>query len=403
MSVVAGKGGGVVYLPAGTYRVSALTIPNKVSVAGDGRSSSWLKGKITAGSDLTVSNLKLGVAGKSFTVANGAHDSAFESCEFTGGGDQGTSDPAVVIFYPKRYGHDFSFRDCVIDANAGNGNGVTVWDYGRATAHFENIVFDHCHFLGSPCMNLEVQQGDDGQPIVTGFKNINVYDSVFEASGSEQVSYGGKFLSAGGDFASGWCTVQGCTFKGSGANSLYPWGQGIEMGNVTHMVFSGNTVLRGRGAMLNHDSWPGKPGYDVITNNTFDATRGTVAAASDAIGLFFEGDGNTFSGNTVITNTGGGPVLFVTRANGNVFENNSITDTRGADTAHECIYAKQTSCNNHFTGNRLSTAKKYGCVTIVDNSNDNWLTSNTFLMPSSLPIAVGAGLRVNLDGNIFAP
>ena len=59
--------GGVVYCPAGTYKIAGqLTIPDGVSIYGDGMTASWLEGNIVFGSHSTFSDLKMGASGSTY-------------------------------------------------------------------------------------------------------------------------------------------------------------------------------------------------------------------------------------------------------------------------------------------------------------------------------------------------
>ena len=71
-------------MPAGTYKVSSLSIPNGITVEGEGHAKSWIKGGILFGSRDLIVGLKLGDVGKRTHNEAGATQTVFERCRFRG-------------------------------------------------------------------------------------------------------------------------------------------------------------------------------------------------------------------------------------------------------------------------------------------------------------------------------
>ena len=164
-AVSAAKG---VYLPAGTYRVSSLTMPDGLAVFGAGMGRAWLKGHLAFGSNELISDLKIGDAGKS-AVNNqaGAAGTVFARVRFRGGGGSGWH-ASVVLLGGSAPAPTSPSSVCEVERNVGiedssfsNGyNDITV--YESRGDHVSDITFDGCHVgvsngvaTGSPRMGLE--------------------------------------------------------------------------------------------------------------------------------------------------------------------------------------------------------------------------------------------------------
>jgi len=187
-------GGGTVYVPAGVYKISTFTIPDGIGMAGEGMDASIVAGTFLYSSNDAFTGLQIGADGvslKSLKDANNSnvHDTQFKSCRFVGG-------PAAISFVDRR-ASNIIFSDCVIQPNlAQSGDGVTIVERGTATMHFENIEFIGCHFMGASMFNFECIQRDphDGYPVITGYRNINLIDCVFEPSAGQSISYDSNSL-----------------------------------------------------------------------------------------------------------------------------------------------------------------------------------------------------------------
>ena len=216
------------YFPAGTYKVGALAVPRGADLVGAGATRSWLSGHLEIAGDCRLRDLELGVKGAALHFADGASHTTFERVTFTGGGAM-SGDGCVVSFESGRAASYLTFRDCTIGANPFDGNGVSLNSLGWSGATYHDIVWQRCHFMGSPRMDLECTQRFDGMHAITaGYHTITVSDCLFEPSGSEAISFDATGRG-------GLSTISGCTIKGAGWNSAYPWQEGVEFNHAVGM------------------------------------------------------------------------------------------------------------------------------------------------------------------------
>jgi hypothetical protein len=160
----AGKDVGV-YFPAGTYVVSTITLPAGVTLIGAAANTTWLEGQISVAGQSNLSDLQLGVAGHALRFVNGASHTTFAGVDFVGGGSTG-SDGCVISFYGGGAASFISFDNCTIGADPYSGDGVSICDDGWSGATYHDLVWQDCHFLGSPRMTFEcIQRADGVHPI----------------------------------------------------------------------------------------------------------------------------------------------------------------------------------------------------------------------------------------------
>jgi len=397
MNAVAEHGGGVVHVARGTYRVTNLTIRDRVSIAGEGAARTWLRGRVTAGSKMTIRRVRIGARHLAFHLTRGATDSLFDHVTFVGGGPMSSDDDQGVIRLAGGRGASFiTFRSCTIGANSADGNGVSIVDSGWSGATYHDISWQDCHFLGSPRMTFECIEYLDGRHTqTTGYYNIDLRDCLFEPSGSQTISYGGK-----GSF-SGRSTISGCTIKGAGWNSAYPWGQGVEFNGVVGMQFTGNTVDRCRGSMINHQGYAGTTTANVFSGNTFDGTTSHISAAPTATTTcitYINVTGSRFDDNLVKSNAGG-QLVYLSGSSGNTFSGDTLVDPRAQADAHQCIWVAKRSLNNTFSSVRFVSPVPHGTAVFVDGADHNTIQNSTFVTSGSAPVRADPGLTVRLIGN----
>ena len=385
--------GRAVYFPSGIYRVGHLTLPAGVVVVGASMDTTWLMGAIETSSGVRLSNMKLGIDGETSSFTNGASGVRFQRASFVGGG--GSSDAAVITFeWGKRAG-GVVFSRCVIGTNAGRGNGVSVISNGYPGATFHDILWDHCLFRSSQRMSFEcIQRADGVHPMTSGYRRIDLRDCTFAAAGSECISYDGTP-------DCGWSAVNGCTIEGAGASTFYPWGQGVEFNTVTHMTFSGNTVYRCRGAMINSSGLPDVTSSTTYSDNVLDATVSHIPLPMDDTASAIEMNGvseATFVNNVVRSDTGG-PMLYAARSTANSFRGNTFTDIRSSGAARQCLFLANGSSQNTFRGNGFVSASTDGLVTIREASQDNRFVGNAFTGSSGRLFDLQSGIRVYQQGN----
>jgi hypothetical protein len=394
----AGKDVGV-YFPAGTYRITSIVLPADLTLVGAGAGKTWLEGQLTVAGQSRLYDLQLGAAGQALRFGDGARHTTFASCRLVGGGGMTSGDnEGVIRFGGDRSASFITFTDCEIGANSANGNGVSIVDTGWSGGTYHDLVWQDCHFLGSPRMDFEcIQRADGVHPITTGYYDINLVGCVFEPSGAEAISYDSPTSAAGHS------TISGCTIKGAGWNSAYPWHQGVEFNGAVGMTFTHNTVYRCAGAMINHQQ-DGTVSDNVFSDNVFDGTVsyiGTPASSPDII-YFNNVTGATFDDNVVKTNFGSLLIGLVGSSN-NSFVGNQVIDTRAQADAQPCVWATTGSSHNLFIADSFTSAVPYGIAVITRGSNENTIMDSTFSQAQGASFAVDHGLVVNLARNTYNP
>jgi hypothetical protein len=380
-----------VYFPAGTYKITSIVLPDNVTLVGAGADTTWIDGRLQAGSASQVSDLTLGGIGMAFRFVNGASHTTFTRVSFVGGGSMTSGeDQGVIRFSGDRAASFITFTDCDIAANAGGGDGVAMVDTGWSGGTYHDIIFQGSHFGGSPVMDFEcIQRADGVHAITTGYYNINLSDCVFEPSGAEAIS----FDSPTG--AAGHSTISGNTIKGAGWNSAYPWHQGVEFNGAVGMTFTHNTVYRCAGDMINHQGY-GTASDNVFSDNTFDGTVSyigqTPTLSTDTI-YFVNVSGATFTNNVVKTDVGG-PLVGLSGSACNSFQGNSFIDTRAQAAAHQALWVTGTSTKNVFDDCLLQSPVQYGTAVFVSGATANTVENSTFVSSGSAPVRVGAGLAL---------
>lgn len=396
----AAKAGRAVSVPRGTYVVGTFTLPADVTLVGAGMGQTHIKGRVAASSGDKLRDLTVGIDGGSFRFVNGARDVLFERVAFVGGGGSGDDlvDRGVVRFHDGRRASFITFRECTFGRNSADDNGVSVIDRGRPDATYHNILFDRCLFLSSPRMSLEViQRPDAGQPVTTGYRNIDLIGNVFEPAGSEAISFDAKGGSAGHS------TLSGNLIKGAGTNLAYPWGQGVEFNGAVEMVFTKNTVYRCRGPLINHQGDGRTPSNNVFSGNTFDTTVSHI----DQLPSEFAGTieylnvvGARFVNNTVRTNVGGQQIV-LSGSSRNHFSGNRVSDARPAPQARASVWLVEDSSNNAFRGDYFDAAADRAVFCASSGSNNNTVTKCTFVTHGVPPVWAAPGLKLKLVQNTY--
>ena len=337
-AIQAAQPGDTVYVAAGTF-TGSVTVPDGVTVVGQGSSSSWLKGKLTFGSNVVVRDLKIGDAGM-YAVNNkdGASNTTFERVRFRGGG--GVNWTYVVKLGGSGGDCDHvTFKDCQVERNLGvevdgsdrGFNDVCIWT--SANARVSDVTFEGCHIgvsngqgghdTGSPRMGLEcfVSGGTTGY----GWRNITLRNCVFEAADCHTADFSDQPEARGTGLL-----IEGCTFKGGGYTDVkWQWTLALEM--PLNPVIRNNTFLRGNGvwgyelAIANR----GNAGYTTtgatITGNLFDldADNG-IPPVTDGWPFVLKGYDNRFTDNTVRCHYGTKALFVLDSAYRNVISGNTL-------------------------------------------------------------------------------
>ena len=271
--------GGVVYCPAGTYKIAGqLTIPNSVTVYGDGMTTSWLKGHIVFGSHQTFSDLKMGDTGE-YGVVNGltASYTTFQDCYFVGGlasdNDAAGHPPFGIneIMFGSSHGPvtHITLEGCRIGGGPKNACDMLILDHNGCVS---DITIDNCYFETGQFMGFACGTRPDDATATGVYQRVNLTNCTFAPQASEAISYDGPSFNAN-------CTISNTLIEGYGTDPN-TYDQGFEINGVPGFTVSGVTIWSGGDRAWNL-SGPTVSGVPVpcnwsFTNCVADMTEGTV-------------------------------------------------------------------------------------------------------------------------------
>jgi hypothetical protein len=267
-----------VRVPVGSFAVD-IVMPDNSILEGYG-DSSWIQGSITIGSNCIVRNLKIGYDNKPTLFQNGANNSKIINCTLTKGDSYG------ALYANDVKATNILFDRCIFDG--ATANGVKFVDKGTSSKHLENIEFHQCIFRNNNRMNFEIILRQDGtNNIVTGYRNINLIDCVFNGrtslySGQDtyiNVSYDSNMLTDGSNFAGGYSTIKGCTFN----DGMYV----LEMAGAIKMNIHNNSINGGVTKCISTSQ----------INNYSNKTLFTDNYISTSAEAQFQGKDNIITGN----------------------------------------------------------------------------------------------------------
>ncbi|HUD03181.1 MAG TPA: glycosyl hydrolase family 28-related protein [Patescibacteria group bacterium] len=384
----------VAYVPAGTY-AGEFNIPDSLTLVGASKDTTWLKGKLTFGSNDTISGLKIGDTGDSAVHnRNGASYTTFTDCHFRGG-SPGAPDGnfSTIALGDDGSTNHITFKDSDIERNLGLGDNIGIVEDGSTSggAHVDSITFDNDHVgvsngrtdisrnIGGPRGGIEIWTNSNNGTALHGWSNINILNSTFEATDSFCIDLADMPL-ASGQRASGPVRVAGNTIKGGGWGSAQPYGYTLAIESPKGVIIENNTIYRGRDSTMGTGASSGLPSGYIIRNNIIDLSFDngiTVDSSPYSKMMEFQGDSATFSGNTVTTNVGGITLQLDQFTNGTV-TGNGFNELRSSNTPWALAYG-QTS-NTSITGNTFRTAATTNSVLWDAGGNsNNTITPNTFL------------------------
>ena len=393
------EGRATLYIPGGTYKLRRLALPDGLRITGADSRRSWLKGGVVFGSGQYVRRLRLGRLGYSTQNGRGASGTVFEECRFRGGGGAPGSIDAPVLQLGFRHSVEhITFKDCLIERNLGTENArhsrgfnnIGITEVAAAGhAHVDSITFDGCHVgvsngrtdiprnIGGPRAGLEAYTDPNGAP-VHGWSNLNLVNCVFEATDSFCVDLADTPLPSG-ERASGPARIAGCTLKGGGWGGA-PFGYTLCLEAPKGVVIENNTIYRGYNNTLGCGASSGIGGGYIIRDNTIDCTFDNGITPLPATGyhamVLLLGDGNVFTGNTIVTNVGGPQLELQNFTRGSVTGNTLIE--KRTSSAPWAINVWDSS-GSTVTGNTFRTASTSAPVIHYQGTNaNNTVTSNTF-------------------------
>jgi hypothetical protein len=382
------------YVPRGTYKMRPVSLPDGLKIKGASSTGSWLRGRITFGSNCVVRDIKLGDAGYSTRNGANASNTRFERCQFRGGG--GTGYDAAVILVGGQYScGGITFKDCNVERNLGVENGACTLGFNNISinemgqlggAHIENVTFDGCHIgvsngaagrnIGSPRAGLEATTSSSQGTIVHGWNNINIIDCIFEATNSFSIDLA-DFPLASGQRASGPALISGCTIMGGGyTNGTAPFGYSICLEAPHDVIIENNTIYRGYMDAIAVDG-----GSYIIRNNIIDLTYDNGITPEDNIYNFQNELTATgiVTGNTFTTNQAGCPLSLDGMSNGTV-TGNTFIEQRSTGGAWPLVYKNCVSTT--ITGNTFRTAATSDAMNIMKDAGSNTnvtIAPNTYL------------------------
>ena len=327
--------GGTVRFARGVYKVSAITVPNGVSLVGAGMNVCWIRGRVTAGSHVTLRDLKVGAKGYSFRLTAKARLSTFEHVRFRGGGGSGGDAPVILLGDWARSCDHITFKDCKVECNLGvedssfsrGFNNIRITENAApGGAHVDSITFDGCRIgvsngvrSGCPRMSLEAYTADlAGTGVFThGWSNLKIIGCVFEAADWYNIDLA-DHAKPDGSRASGPALVSGCTLKGAANYTICVESpKGVVIENNTIYRAATNTFKMGWRDMSTVDP------ATVVRNNLFDLTVNNGFSAGSPL-FWLKGGDNRFTGNTVKT-TSTGRIFELTQARDNTVTGNLLT------------------------------------------------------------------------------
>ena len=328
--------GGTVRFARGVYKVTAITVPNGVSLVGAGMNVCWIRGRVTAGSHVTLRDLKVGAKGYSFRLTAKARLSTFEHVRFRGGGGSGGDAPVILLGDWARSCDHITFKDCKVECNLGvedssfsrGFNNIRITENAApGGAHVSNITFEGCHIgvsngvrSGCPRMDLEAVTLDlSGAGVYAhGWSDLVVRGCVFEAADWYNIDLADWPLTGTQTRASGPALISGCTLKGAGKYAICVESpRGVVIENNTIYRAGMNTFKMGCGDMS------AAAPATVVRGNLFDLTVGNGFSAGSPL-FWLKGAGNRFTANTVRT-TSTGRIFELTQARDNTVTGNTLT------------------------------------------------------------------------------
>ena len=440
IKAAAARPGSTVYLPRGTYQCGSITsLSDRVHLRGEGRSVSWLKGRLDFGSHSRVSRLTIGDVGSS-AVANrpGATGTTFRACRFHGGGStEGVNGSVVYLGGSQGSVSRILFSGCEIertsyvppaglDAFARNvGNTITIHEFThrRDGAHVERITFRDCHLgasngreKGALRMMMEAYCWDGGTGLAYhGWKRLTFDGCTIEAADTTGLDFADDRLLTGSDparHASSGVLVKGCTFLGARRDETYGHGglpivyecpTGIVIRNNTFYASPQEAI--GGSKVRESTNAPAM----LIKGNTFDMTRSPVGLTHQKgepiislVGYNSRVVGNRFlydSGRAILIKSGGGSRATV----GNVVRRNTFTDLRtagGEPTIHFADDFGRGCFNNRIVANTIRNRGAGRAGVIYQNSvtGANYVVDNVISCGGSAPFLVRSGKIVS-SGN----
>lgn len=394
----AAKAHATLFVPPGTYKAN-VAIPSGVTVRGAGMKSSWLKGKITYGSNCVVRDIKLGDAGYSVQHRNGASNTSFTRCRFRGGGGA-TTNAAVLLLGNTNSGHHFTFTDCDFERNCGTEDAVHSLGYNivslnnEATSggvQIDYVTWKRCHFgvdnglsqVATPRAGIEAT--NRLTPAVKGYSYISVIDCVFEKTGIFSIDFADAYNKSNN------VVIRGNLIKGAGVG--HHWGYAVCLEMPIGSIVEDNTFYRCYSHPIKFAYSDGVTNNSIIRNNTFHLDVDNGITPQRAV-FYITGGGTQIYGNTIVMDYNERVWEFFGAYDTAAYSNTVTHKYAGASAEDWAAFSDSTNVRVAGTGtdstrNALETYQTSAPGWLVGSGNSNITTSPNTLIPLNRPAFVG--------------
>lgn len=338
---------GTVYLPPGTYAISASFVPSaEVSIVGAGRKSTFLKALagFTSGTGLiSVSSVDRVVVQNIGFVSNGqaargvninaSTDSVVAYCHF----DSGLYD-AVTL--------EGGSRRCVIDHIVSDGS-TTIENVSFIDVSYCELTHSHIKGSGGGRNGIEVYLNTPGE--LVGNRIIGNY---FESTGGAGVALLGDTGTV----------VSGNTVTSPGTYGIYAESRTIStvVYPSTGGSFTGNTVIGGPTGIqttggvklsVSGNSVRNTTSHGIIAAGNYNTISANSVSNAGGIGIYVPGSYNQIAGNIVTDSFNAGIDV---AGDSNSVAGNTSTDTRTSKVQTYGIFFESGADNNTYGANKLT-------------------------------------------------
>ena len=388
-----------VWVPAGTYRVQRLVLPDRITVRGPGSDLAWIEGGLSFRSFDLVAGLKIGDRKASTGNHGGAAQTVFQDCRLRGGGGAGYDSAVLTLGSSSGSSRSLdhvTFSDCEIERNLG----VEDWSVNRGSgrgfndisvhenpaaggSHVTDLKFVGCHIgvsngagghdTGSPRAGIEVWSGPG--KVAQGWHRVTIRDCTFEATDRFCIDFSDD-PKASGRHVAGPVLIEGNLIKGGGYGpGKHPRSYSICLEAPRNVTIRGNTIYAAYASTVCGSYGPAS--HTVIVDNIINLTvdNGVHQTGDEAVVL--KGRGGVFVRNVVYAGVGSGPLLYLKETARNRVAGNRFYDTRAG--GNPAMVLLRDASHNVVTGNLFSTAADSAPRILVKGlSFDNKLRPNTF-------------------------
>lgn len=163
------------------------------------------------------------------------------------------------------------------------------------------------------------------------------------------------------------------------------------------MIFSGNTVYRGRGALINHNGVPGERTGTVFRDNVFDSTGShfPIVPSREVQVIYMNNVSDALFTSNVIRSDVGGELAYISGSSSNTFSGNRWLDVRPAARALPCVRLTDGARDNTFVGDLFRTGAPAGAI-VAQRSSSALVGDSVFAVSGGRPTTTDASSRIIL-------